>query len=558
MVRQVIKIVYREVRGLHKAAYVLALFAFASQLLALFRDRLLAHNFGAGSELDVYYAAFRIPDLLFVLFASTLSVYVLIPFMTKAEERGGDKEASSLLSQTFTLFTLSYVTAATICFFSAPYFLPKLFPAIENQEQLLLITRVLLLQPLFLGISNLFGVVTQIGHKFIVYAISPLLYNVGIIIGIIFLYPIFGLVGLGLGAVLGAILHLAIQYPLVQRGPLKVGWIFRNYNWKELRLMLSLSVPRALTLSMQHLVMLALIVMASFMVEGSVSIFQLAFNLQSVPLAIIGVSYSVAAFPVLADLFSKAEKEKFAVHVITALRHIIFWSIPAIVLIIVLRAQVVRVVLGSGAFDWTDTRLVAATLALLSISLLAQSVNLVVVRAFYASGQTKIPFYFTLIGSILSVVFAFLLLILYQTHNGFYELVVSLMRIEDISGSEVLMLALGYSIASILQTIFLTWYMSKSLAISLRFIWRASGISLLAALAGGLAAYLTLNFIVGGVDQARFLGVFIQGLLAGVAGIVAVILTYFYFNSPELREIYSSFRNKLIKTQMVAPQEEIL
>ena len=101
------------------------------------------------------------------------------------------------------------------------------------------------------------------------------------------------------------------------------------------------------------------------MAAGSVAIFQFALNLQSVPLAIIGMSYSVAAFPVLADLFAKKEQTAFNHHVLTAFRHIIFWSLPIIALVIVLRAQIVRVVLGSGAFDWADTRLTAAVLAVL-------------------------------------------------------------------------------------------------------------------------------------------------------------------------------------------------
>ena len=122
MVRHVLNIVYKEVRGLHQAAYVLGLFAFGSQLLALVRDRLLAHQFGAGYELDLYYAAFRIPDLMYVLFASTLSVYVLIPFVARAREsKRGNKEASDILSQVFSLFLIFYSVLALCIWFFAPY-----------------------------------------------------------------------------------------------------------------------------------------------------------------------------------------------------------------------------------------------------------------------------------------------------------------------------------------------------------------------------------------------------------------------------------------------------
>src|SRR3989344_8403466 len=116
MVRQMINMVYKEVRGLHQAAYILALFALASQLLALLRDRLLAHQFGAGAELDIYYAAFRIPDLLFVLIASSLSVYVLIPFVSGAVSNGNGSDARRLLSQVFSLLFLVYTVVAVTVF----------------------------------------------------------------------------------------------------------------------------------------------------------------------------------------------------------------------------------------------------------------------------------------------------------------------------------------------------------------------------------------------------------------------------------------------------------
>ncbi len=558
MVKKVLDIVYKEVRGLHQAAYVLALFAFASQLLALLRDRLLAHQFGAGAELDIYYAAFRIPDLLFVLFASSLSVYVLIPFVSKAREKGGDKAGGKLLSEVFSVFLVVYTLFAAICFFLAPTFLPKLFPGIEDVESLVILTRILLLQPFLLGISSLFGVVTQLAHRFVVYALSPLLYNIGIIVGILFLYPVYGISGLGFGVVFGAFLHLLVQIPLVYRGDLKISTTL-SFDFKGLISIFALSIPRALTLSMQQIVLLIIVGFASVMTVGSVAIFQFAYNLQSVPLAIIGVSYSVAAFPILAELYSKSEHEKFAAHINTALRHIIFWSIPAIALIIVLRAQLVRVVLGSGAFDWADTRLTAAALALLSLSLLAQAIYLVVIRAFYAGGKTMLPLIVTLISSVVSVGAAYGSLQIYLSNQSVQDFVVSFLRLEGIgSGSEVLALAFGYSISLIIQAVIITFCMSKVFSIKLRPILRPLIHSFCAATVGGLAAYATLNFVVEGIDQERFVGILIQGAIAGVVGVAGIIVTYAYFRSPELNEIYSSFHKKILKTDVVAPQEEVM
>lgn len=557
MVRRMFNVVYQEVRGLHQAAYVLALFAFGSQLLALFRDRLLANEFGAGSTLDIYYAAFRIPDLLFVLLASTLSVYVLIPFVTKARESEGDDSARNLLSQVFTLFLIAYCLISVVLFISMPLLSKWLFPGITDQELLVNLSRILLLQPFLLGISSLFGVITQMGHRFVLYALSPLIYNLGIISGIILFYPLFGLSGLVVGVVVGAFGHMLIQLPMVQSSPLRFRLNFKFY-WPEILAILRLSAPRAITLSLGQLVLLVLVGFASLMTAGSVSVFQFAYNLQAVPLSVIGVSYSVAAFPLLAELYAKKQFDLFNHHLATALRHVIFWSVPVIALIIVLRAQVVRVVLGSGAFDWADTRLTAAVLALLSITLLAQVINLLIVRSFYASGHTWLPFFVTLFGSVLAVITSIGFYMVYQAHNEIHFAISTFMRLEGVAGSEVLALAFGYSLAVIIQSIILFVVFRRVANFIFVGMWRTLIVATMAAIVGGVSAYIALNFFVAGINPETLIGIFIQGLLAGIIGILGIVLTYIGFDSPELREVYTSFQKKLFRTDVVAPQEEII
>ena len=557
MVKRVLHIFYREVRGLHQAAYVLGLFAFGSQLLALVRDRLLAHEFGAGALLDVYYTAFRIPDVMYVLFASSLSVYVLIPFVAKAKEANGNTEAKKLLSNVFSLFLIAYTVMAALAFVFAPQLLSSLFTGIDDQVTLVSVTRILLLQPLFLGISSLFGVVTQLGHRFVLYAISPLIYNLGIIFGISFLYPLMGLRGLALGVVLGAIGHMLIQLPFVSAHPLSFRFTHR-LDWPQIKNVLRISIPRAITLSINQVVLLVLISLASAMAVGSVSVFQFAYNLESVPLAVIGVSYSVAAFPLLAQLYTAGELDKFKLHIITALRHVLFWSIPAIALIVVLRAHIVRVVLGSGEFDWSDTRLTAAVLAVLSLGLVAQAVNLLIIRAFYAGGYTRTPFFVALGGGLLSIVMAYSFYVWYIYHAELQSAVSQLMRLSDVAGSEVLTIAAGYAFSVIVQSLVLLIMMRQTFGITLRSLFTHTGKCLVAALAGAISAYATLQFLVGGINPDTFVGIFIQGTLAGLMGVVGVILTYAGLRTPELHEIYSSFQRKLLRTDVVAPERDVL
>lgn len=554
MVRWVFNFVYREVRGLHQAAYILAFFAFGSQILAIVRDRLLAHNFGAGIELDLYYAAFRIPDLLFVLFASVLSVYVLLPFVNKASQTQGAAAGAEILSQVFTLFLAVYVLIAVAIMLAAPVLTTYLFPGFSEQSsELVLLTRILLLQPLLLGISSLFGVVTQMNHRFVLFAISPLLYNLGIILGVALLYPLFGLVGLVAGVVIGAFGHLMVQVPFVRQSSFSFSLV-KKMNWKLLAKVLSVSIPRALTLSVNQIVLLVLVGMASFMAVGSVSTFQFAFNLQSVPLAVIGMSYSVAAFPTLSYLYAKKDQAGFNLQLLTAFRHIIFWSVPIISLVVVLRAQIVRVLLGSGAFDWADTRLTAALLAIFVLSLLAQAVLLLLIRAFYAGGRTFLPLVVAVCSGIVSVVMAFVLRDVYFAHPEMAMTLQNLFRLENVLGAEVLVLAIAFMIGQFIQVIILVLASRKTFAVSytplIHLLYQAT----LAGVAGGLTSYIMLNEIVDGVNQETFIGVLLQGGVAGIAGLVVVITVYKLLGSSELMEIYRSFQTKIFKTDVIKPQ----
>lgn len=549
--------VYREIRGLHEAAYVLALFAVGSQLLALVRDRLMAHQFGADVTLDIYYAAFRIPDLLFAIFASMLSVYVLIPFVADRMLDGIEK-ARELISAVFTWFLIGYGAVVCVIFIFAHGIVALFFPGfgIEKQELLTFIMRILLLQAFFLSLSSLFGVVTQLHRKFVLYAVSPLLYNVGIILGIMLFYPMMGLGGLAVGVVVGALLHLLVQVPFVAHSGL-FPQILTRVDGALLGVILKSSLPRALTLMLQQFVLLALTGIATIMTTGSVAVLQFAYNLQSVPLAIIGVSYSVAAFPTLARLYSGGERTLFLEHVYAALRHIIFWSIPTIALFVVIRAQLVRVILGSGAFDWNDTRLTAAALALFVISLAAQAAHLLIVRAYYAGGNTRTPLVVTIVSSVGTVCAAALLYVLYEQAPLFAYVLGDLFRVEGVTGAEILVLPLAFSSVFIIHSIVLVYLFVRQYGTGgVSNIRRVFTQSLGASITIAAASYAVLNLLVEGFRTDTVIGVFMQGLIAGAIGILAGVIFLASADSYELTEVHSALRRRFWKTRPIAPQEK--
>ncbi len=558
MVARVFNLIYKEIKGLHQAAYVLALFTLASQLLAIVRDRVLAHRFGAGETLDVYYAAFRIPDLLFVLFASVLSVYVLLPFVLRASQESREV-ANRLLSQLFSLFLLGYVFVSALVWLSAPYLSLYIFPGFDAamQSDLVAMMRLLLLQPFLLGISSLLGVVTQMHHRFVVYAISPLFYNIGIIFGAIYLYDVMGITGLIWGVILGALGHVLIQIPFVWRTGLLPRLTFR-FDVREIFTILTVALPRALTLSLSQVQLTFFVFLASLMSIGSVTVMQLANNLYTVPLAIIGASYSVAAFPTLAALLTEKRLHEFSSYVLTALRHIIFWGLPTIALIIVLRAHIVRIILGSGAFGWDATRLTAAVLAIFALALVFQSMLLVILRAFYAGGKAMLPLLLMICGVGVGTISAFLLYWWFSVDADVLRTVSQVFRIEDVSGSVVLAIPLGFIIGVIVEFVLMAVAFQRVFQTSWRPLVRPTVVAICAAAAGGVATYGMLQFVVEGVNQNTFIGVFLQGGVAFLGGVTMIVATYYVFHSPELSEVYRSFRMKIFKTDVVAPQPEVL
>ncbi len=556
MVRNFIQSFYREERGLHEAAYVLAIFAVGSQLLALIRDRLLAHTFGAGVELDLYYVAFKIPDLLYVIFASTISIYVLIPFVAERIDGVDMSRAKAFLSEILSIFVVGYTLLATCIILAAPYIVALLYPDLTaHHETLTLLIRILLLQPLFLGISSLFSIVTQYHRRFLLYAVSPLIYNLGIIFGILCVYPFIGLPGLVVGVVVGAAGHLLIQIPYVSKTPLAPR-VTLACSWSTIRPVLTISIFRAVTLSLHQVLLFVFITIAAHMSEGSVAVFQFAFNLQSVPLTIIGVSYSVAAFPLLARLFAEGKLEEFGENIRVALRHILFWSVPVIALCIVIRAQFVRTILGSGSFDWADTKLTAAVFALFMLSLTAQAIHLLLVRALYAAGNTRLPFIITLISTTGAIGGAVALIQVLRDVPSVRAVLESILRLEGVSGTEVLALPLAYSAALILHSILLVYFSRRTLNLRPSLLFPQVLRALSAAVVVLFASYFALNLIVSILRTETLGGIFVQGLFAGVVGIAAAAVTYRALRSPELIVVYASLRRKIRSSGVTSPQHE--
>lgn len=554
---RIIRIFGKEYGSINQAALLLGSFALLSQILGLFRDRLLAHFVGPSQALDIYYAAFRIPDLIFILIASLASITVVIPFLAaKMKENEMTPPARQFLNDIFTVFFSVMLFVSLIAFFLMPLLVPLIAPGFtaDAQTKVIAMSRIMLLSPILMGLSNLFGALTQLFRKFFVYALSPIFYNIGIITGVMFLYPFFGIYGLALGVALGALMHFAVQ--AFASSSLFAPKFSRAVNFSDIKTIAWTSLPRTLGLAFNNLALISIIALASYLKGGSISIFNLSFNLQSVPLNIIGISYAVAAFPTLAKSISLGRMDEFKNHLKSAARAIIFWSLPVTFLFIVLRAQIVRVILGSASFSWDNTRLVAASLAIFSISVIAQGMIALLSRAYYARGETRRPLTVNLFCSILIIILSYLFIHLFQNMLFFRYFIESMLKVADIPGTEVLMLPLAYSAGTILNFILHWFFVRRDFMGGESFITKTFFQSLGASFFLGLVAYLGLNIFSPIFGTTTFWGVFLQGFISGILGILAGIVVLYLLKNEELKDITKALQTKFWRAKILAPSQE--
>jgi len=558
MVKKILNLFYREYGGLHKAALILAVSSIVSAAFGLLRDRLLAGNFGAGESLDIYYAAFKIPDFIYIISLSVISVNALIPFFLEKSAVSGE-QAKKFLDETLSFFLITIFFLAAGAYFLIPSLAGLVAPGFSESSRMefISLSRILLLSPIFLGLSNLVSSVIQSHNRFIIYALSPVFYNLGIIFGIIFLFPKFGLAGIVAGVAIGAAAHLAVQIPAIIN--LKCfPWPAGKINFKEAWNVARLSFPRSLGLGLNQIILIFITASASLLSAGSIAVFNLSFNLQSVPLAVIGMSYSVAAFPTLAKLFVSNKKKEFLEQTTIAVRQIIFWSIAVSALIIILRAQIVRVVFGSGNFSWQDTRLTAAAMAIFAFSITAQSIIVVFTRAFYASGKTWKPIMINVISAIFIIGLTPVFISLIKNNyflSSFFEIA---LRVGGVGDADMLALPLAFSLGMIANSILLFLLFQKEFGD----VWqnaRKTFFEVLgASLLMGVTAYFVLNFLDNIFDINTFAGIFSQGALSALAGGLVWFGVLKALKNKELEEITNAIFAKFWKTSVIAPEPETL
>ncbi len=528
-----IKKLFSKASSITAAAIIIAVAGLLSRFLGVIRDRVLASRFGAGDELDVYYAAFQLPDIVFnLLVLGALSAGFIPVFMQflKDEDKTGyraNEAAWILVNTVLNIFGFGLLILGLALAFCSQWILPITIPGFSGDklEQTIALSRIMFLSPFLLGLSAIFGGVLQSYKRFLLFSLSPIMYNAGIIFGALFLTRFWGVYGLALGVIIGAFLHMIIQVPAV----IKFGWryhlVFDFKNSGFLKI-LKMTGPRVLALASNQINLLIVTFLASFLPLGSLAIFNLANNLQSFPVGIFGISFAVAAFPTLSKAFVNKDENEFNQTFLRTVKQIMFLIIPFSLLLVILRIQLVRVILGAGQFDWTATELTASAVGVFCLSLFAQALTPFIDRVYFARQDTMTAFWVSLISVGINFGVSFYLI----RYLGMLGLV------------------FGFSISSIVNFILLIVILrfkvkSISFAGLVDSLLRVS----LASLAMAVVAQNVKTILGLVVDMNRFWGVFTQGAIAGILGLVTFAVAAYLLKIEEFDYFANGLKRRFLK-----------
>lgn len=501
---------------------------FISKLLGFLRERLIASRFGASPETDAYNAAFGIPDFIYgtLILGSLLSVF--IPVFIRYREQKGNEEAFTVANSILNLIVIVFVVFGVIMFIFAPQMMRIVAPGFDavRTHSAVDMTRIISVNILLFGISNILSGILNASKKFLAFSFAPVLYNTGIIFGIVALVPKFGVEGIAIGAVIGACLHVLIQVPSV----LKTGYRYRrvlDMKHDGVREIGKLILPRAFGQSVTQIDQLINVVIGSTLAVGSVTIFKWANNIQDLPITLIGVSLATVAFPLFSESLARNDRTAFVQHFSDVVRKILFLVIPASVLFLTLRAQAVRVILGSGRFDWDATLLTANTLGYFALSFFAQSLIPVLARSFYAMRDTMTPVKLTLAAVLLDIVGSF------AFSRGFH------LGSFVFHGLGVRGLALSYSVSNIIGMLLMYTVLRVRLGDLdddriIKTILKVLGASALMTLLVQGVKFTVVRF---GITLDSGFGVLMQLVIAGGVGVIGYVGFAAAFGLEEVRAI---------------------
>lgn len=532
--------------GIFSAAFAIASTYGISMLLGILRERLLVDRFYAccRGELDVYYAAFRLPDMIFQLVVIGALSAAFIPVFSEKLDKD-EKEAYLLASSLINLLLVFFLILAIFIFvFAKPFSLlitgKFTLPQIDLMTQM---TRVMLLAQIFFLISNFFSAMIQSHRRFLLPALSPVVYNLGIIFSVLLLSRPLGIWAATVGVLLGSFLHLLIQIPLMIRLGFKYSFVF-DWTDSSVKKVVRLMLPRTLTLAVSQIEATVSLFLATSLSPGSLTIYYLAQKLADLPVRLLGTSIGQAALPTLSLQLARKEFEAFKRTISQSLGQIIYLSLPATAIFLILRVQLVRFAYGSRSFPWGATVMMGRTLAAIAFSVFSQSAIQLLVRGFYALHDTTTPFVISLlsvaVNILLSIVSIFVLKL------GIFGL------------------ALAFSISNFLcfVLLLLSFVFRKESFVTRNDLYNWLRM-IFASILAALGSWGSMRFLDAFVfETSRVIPLFFLTIISGLIGLLIYFSVSFVFKLNELAVVIKllrkviSWRGHLVPEKIVEPYSE--
>jgi putative peptidoglycan lipid II flippase len=510
-------LISKENSSILSAAAVIMFATLISALLGFIRTRLLIQYFFADkSVLDVFWAAFRIPDTIFQIFIVGALSSAFIPVFSRYLEKERREEASLIASSMInTVVGIMLIFALVILIWAEP--LCRLVAGGFDDGQIIemaRLTRIMAGAQVLFGFSSFITGIIQSHKRFLVPAFAPSLYNIGIILGTVLFSHTLGILGPALGVVIGALLHLLAQLPLAY----KLGFSYKPTikPHPAIKEMSRLMLPRMVTLSLAQIEQTALIAFSSWLSNGTVTIITIAQQLTNLPIRLIGVTIGQASLPFFAKETAKNNLFGLAKMVNDSILQMLYLALPASAIILVLRIPLVRLAYGADSFPWAETVLTGKLVAMFAMAIAAGSLSHIIIRVFYALHDTKTPFVINLLSTIINVSLSYYLLFIVKTG--------------------IIGMAFAITVADILETAILTVILYHVAQFSLTAIIKPFAKMFFAAAITAMSLWIPLRVL----DQLIFdtthtIPLIVLTVVVTIIGIAVYILTSYILNIRELQ-----------------------
>jgi putative peptidoglycan lipid II flippase len=493
-----------------------------SRLLGLLRTRLLVAHFGISPDVSAYYAAFRLPDLLFALLVSGAFAVAFIPVLAAKLEKDQQEDAWRVASTLLNLLVIGTVAGGALIIIFAGPLVSILTPGFDQHthDVTVHLTRIMAVTPVLFAISTVLGSIQQAFNRFLIFSLAGVLYNVGIIVGIVAFAPHLGVYGVAWGVVLGVISQALLQW----LGLYGLGFKYRpviNLKLDGVVTTLKLMVPRGIDQGLDQINYTVETIIGSTVSASAIAQFSLANDLKNVPLVLIGTSISTAVFPRLAARAAAGAHERLTETYVSTARVILFLAIPSALFAFVTRGYIVRLLIGFGNQD------TANTLGAFAGTIVFTSLFMLVSRMFFAMQDTKTPLFLSLLCIPSNVLLSIILAHSYG----------------------VVGLALAASIVAVLETITLAAILHRRGDFGERRIIRGAIPMVIAGVIMASIVYLFIrHFMPLYASDTGFLTLTPQFVVILVIGILSYLIPCWLMHLSEAKSVVGRLRDLMVKS----------